>query len=138
MPSDTYFRGNRVSMHDDDLIQLVHFMLLAIERVDTTDPFLNEVACAWHTAASASGYGCINLRLDQLLTSTRRVETIRRIINDARSSINAYGEYIPKEELNKHELTKGYIRDIPVAETVSQLDRIDELLDKGHLGPFSK
>lgn len=114
MPSRLSFRRGSITMCDSDVVLLVQIVIDCIDEADDRDrPWLSTIRDVWWHAIHESGFGLMDLRLDELVASDSQardlVDLLKRAIEHARSFAPAF----PLEWANRMGLA-GIVYEAPV------------------------
>jgi hypothetical protein len=122
MPSQIRYKNSFVNISDVDVVLIVQ---LVNECIDSNSPepgsWLATVREAWHHTINESGFGLMDLRLDELASCDARLREMITLLHSAVDRARSYSPVFSPEWANRAGLAGiDYLKAIPV-QYVSEL-----------------
>jgi hypothetical protein len=129
------FRGRHEHFRDLDIAIFVRTLLRCVRhdaRGRTFLPELDSMFHHWTTPDAFPGPGCIDLALDEFLTTETAVRELLDLIGEAEDRLQDFQDVVPSAWLNAVESPDGPdFVDLPVMRVLAPLKRFRSLLTDG-------
>lgn len=117
----------------DGFLQLwLYFLAQEVDTFPEVPEWLQNAGEYWRIQAKWGGVGCVDAGLDDYATTPEQVELLITLSHKALTTIQSYGEFFSKEELNGFDLDGVWTKDVPTHKMIALAKQFIKLL-KGEL-----
>lgn len=117
----------------DGFLQLwLHFLAQEVGASLEVPEWLQNAAGYWRIQAKWGGVGCVDAGLDDYATTPEQVQLLITLSRKALTTLQSYGAFLSKEELNSFDMDGVWTKDIPTRKMIALAEQFIKLL-KGEL-----
>ena len=102
------FRGKGFHLNDSDLVVVARLLVRASQSYPPVPSEIADLLGWWEQSLDSCGPGCIDLRLDEFVTSPKSVEYLCSLLDALFTVLGQFGNTLAVEQLS--EIAKGGAR----------------------------